>query len=136
MTTNPQGSRRVGEIMETMLCTVTPDTVVASARRLASEHNARHLIVLKDGTLAGIVYHKDLQSARSDQMIFTCMNTTMPCVEPAMTVNTALAVMVEYGVSCLPIMAEGFLVGIVTNGMLRGESEEAPEPQGEASLPN
>src|SRR6185295_3482494 len=49
------GSCRVAEVMGTELFTLTPDTVVASAQRLAFDNGVRHMLVLDGTTLTGIV---------------------------------------------------------------------------------
>ena len=45
------GACCVAEVMGTELYTLTPDTVVASARRLAFDNGIDHLLVLDNGTL-------------------------------------------------------------------------------------
>ena len=57
------GACCVAEVMGTELYTLTPDTVVASARRLAFDNGIDHLLVLENGTLAGIVCKDDLRFA-------------------------------------------------------------------------
>src|SRR6266496_107872 len=59
------GACCVAEVMGTELFTLTPDTVVASARRLAFDHGIRHLLVLDGGTLTGIVCDEDLRTSAS-----------------------------------------------------------------------
>ena len=58
------GACCVAEVMGTELYTLTPDTVVASARRLAFDNGIDHLLVLDNGTLTGIVCREDLRTAQ------------------------------------------------------------------------
>jgi CBS domain-containing protein len=51
---------RVREIMTSSLVTVTPETTVLEAMELMTRHHFRHLPVLKDGQLDGVVSMEDL----------------------------------------------------------------------------
>jgi CBS domain-containing protein len=53
---------RVKEIMTTSLVTVSPETTVLDAMALMTRHHFRHLPVLKEGKLDGIVSMGDLMS--------------------------------------------------------------------------
>jgi CBS domain-containing protein len=53
---------RVQEIMTTSLITVTPETTVLEALALMTRHHIRHLPVLEQGKLDGIVSMADLVS--------------------------------------------------------------------------
>ena len=61
-------SRSVAEVMGTHLFTVTPDTGVAAALRLADNKKVNFFLVVDDGGLTGIVCDRDLHSARSGTM--------------------------------------------------------------------
>ena len=75
LTSEDVGSYCVAEIMGTELYTLTPDTVVASAKRLARENGIEHLLVLDNGTLTGIVCGEDLRSASRDALVGECMSS-------------------------------------------------------------
>jgi CBS domain-containing protein len=51
---------RVQEVMTTSLVTVSPDTTVLDAMELMTRHHIRHLPVLEDGKLKGVVSMGDL----------------------------------------------------------------------------
>jgi CBS domain-containing protein len=51
---------RVEEIMTTSLVTVSPDTTVLDAMAIMTRHHIRHLPVLEDGKLNGVVSMGDL----------------------------------------------------------------------------
>jgi CBS domain-containing protein len=51
---------RVQDIMTSSLITVTPQTTVLDAMATMSRHHIRHLPVLKDGTLEGVISMGDL----------------------------------------------------------------------------
>jgi CBS domain-containing protein len=62
---------RVHEIMTTSLVTVTPQTSVLEAMTLMSRHHIRHLPVLEQGKLDGIVSMGDLMSEVISGQAFT-----------------------------------------------------------------
>ena len=62
---------RVQEIMTTSLVTVTPEATVLDAMALMNRHHFRHLPVLKDGTLDGVVTMADLMSEVLSGQAFT-----------------------------------------------------------------
>jgi CBS domain-containing protein len=62
---------RVREIMTTSLVTVTPETTVLDAMSLMTRHHFRHLPVLEDGKLNGLVSMEDLVSEVLSGQAFT-----------------------------------------------------------------
>jgi CBS domain-containing protein len=112
------GSCCVAEVMGTELYTLTPDTVVASAQRLAFDNGIDHLLVLDNGTLAGIVCKEDLRHAARDALVAECMSSPVLCIGPETTLEEAAQIMVEQDVSCLPVVTGAFLVGMITRAGL------------------
>ena len=62
---------RVQEIMTTSLVTATPETTVLDAMEIMTRHHFRHLPVLKEGKLHGIVSMEDLVSEVISGQAFT-----------------------------------------------------------------
>jgi CBS domain-containing protein len=62
---------RVQEIMTTSLVTITPETTVLDAMELMTRHHIRHLPVLKEGNLDGVVSMGDLVSEVISGQAFT-----------------------------------------------------------------
>jgi CBS domain-containing protein len=112
--TDDAGSCQVAEVMGTELFTLTPDTVVASAQRLAFDNDIQHMLVLDGGTLTGIVCDEDLRTASRDALVGELMRTPVLCIAPDTTLDEAIELMDEHGVSCLPVVRGTALVGIVT----------------------
>lgn len=104
----------VAEMMGTDLFTVTPDTMVGSALRLASSRRIRHFLVIEGGNLTGIVCQTDLRQARQGSLISDCMKSPVLCIGPETTVSEAADIMRENSVGCLPVITGAFLVGMVT----------------------
>jgi CBS domain-containing protein len=61
----------VQEIMTTSLITVTPETTVLDAMALMTRHHIRHLPVLRDEKLEGVVSMGDLVSEVISGQAFT-----------------------------------------------------------------
>ncbi len=62
---------RVQEIMTASLVTMTPETTVLDAMELMTRHHIRHLPVLKEGKLDGVVSMGDLVSEVISGQAFT-----------------------------------------------------------------
>lgn len=125
MTTNEPG-RVVRDIMGTTLYTVTPDTGVVSAARLAFEDKVRHLLVLENGTLTGVVSHRDLARAKPQQMVVQVMRAPVLCIDPSTTVEEAAQIMQEQGVSFLPVVSGAFVLGFVDDYVIAGKERPVP----------
>jgi CBS domain-containing protein len=112
------GACSVAEVMGTELYTLTPDTVVASAKRLAFDNGIDHLLVLDNGTLTGIVCKGDLRAAARNALVADCMSSPVLCIGPDTTLEEAAQIMFDQHVSCLPVVTGAFLVGIITRAAL------------------
>lgn len=104
----------VAEVMGTELFTLTPETAVASARRLVLENDVHHMLVLDNGTLAGIVCRDDLRFADRNARIADCMTSPVLCITPDTTLQEAVDIMGANDIDCLPVVTGTFLIGIVT----------------------
>jgi CBS-domain-containing membrane protein len=116
----------VAEVMGTELFTLTPDTVVASALRLASARRIRHFLVIEDGSLTGIVCQSDLRQARESSLVSACMKSPVLCIGPDTTVKDAVDIMDQNEVGCLPVVTGTFLVGMITRDRLSKLTGKAP----------
>jgi len=125
-TTFMDASSCVAEVMGTELFTLTPDTVVGSALRLAATKRIHHFLVIEDGSLTGIVCQADLQQARQGALISDCMSSPVLCIGPETTLKEAADIMQENAVGCLPVVTGAFLVGVITRDGL-GRMGVAPD---------
>jgi Mg/Co/Ni transporter MgtE len=121
--------------MGTELFTLTPDTVVGSALRLASARRIQHFLVIEDGSLTGIVCQSDLRSARENALVSACMKSPVLCIGPDTTVEYAAEIMEQNEVGCLPVVTGAFLVGMITRDRLTKLTAEEKEPEPAAELP-
>jgi acetoin utilization protein AcuB len=120
----------VDDVMQRRVVTITPHTTLPEAMRLARERGIRHLPVVEDGRLVGIVSDRDLKQAMAspatslavselryllDRLeIGEIMTRSVITVPPMLPVEEAARLMIREKVSALPVTDGAVLVGIVT----------------------
>jgi CBS domain-containing membrane protein len=122
---------QIRELMSTDLVTLTEDETLAHAQRCMARGRIRHLPVVRDRKLVGLLTHRDLLAASFsifadvDQTEQRRIFVTVPVVEamhrdvisvpPDLPVKRAAEILLENKYGCLPVVeADGTLVGIVT----------------------
>jgi acetoin utilization protein AcuB len=113
--------------------TVGPDTSVMKASQLMKENNVRRLPVLDpSGKLVGIVSDRDLKEASpskattldvhelyyllSELKVKDIMSKKVRTIKPLDTVEKAAVIMLEGKVTGLPVVEDGKVVGILSEG--------------------
>lgn len=144
---------RVRDIMSSPPITVPPDTSLPAATALMREKRIRHLPVVENDRLVGIVSRGDLREASitaginadSYELHFMLSRLTVGklmtrkvfTVTPDAPIVHAAELMTEYKIAGLPVVDEtDALVGIITESdllkmlarKLREADERAPEP--------
>jgi acetoin utilization protein AcuB len=121
---------RVRDAMTRDVITVEPDASAAQAWGLCRERNIRHLPVVEGGRLIGIVSDRDLRDLSPprdtpDQentlgwvRIRDVMSAEVVTAHPLDTIEHAARVIYEHKFNCLPVVADGGLVGIITSSDL------------------
>ncbi len=121
----------VGTIMSRHVVTVTMDDTLAKARELFAKFRLHRLLVVQQKLLVGIISDRDLLKAISPNVGTTSeterdhatlnkrmhflMSRNPVTVRPDTSIEAAARVLLEKGVSCLPVVGEqGDLLGIVT----------------------
>lgn len=120
----------VATIMHKDVLTATPDMSLAQAQRLMQEQHIRHLPVVADKRLVGIVTDRDIRNAvpspattlsRGEiayQMdttpIKTCMTEQVIDITPETDAVEGAALLLQHAIGGLPVVKDGALVGIVT----------------------
>jgi CBS domain-containing protein len=115
--------KTVEQFMVTDLFTVRPEDVVDLAASLMHWRHVRHVPVEDDeGRLVGIVSHRDLLElvACGTQdpkkiAIGDIMKTALITIDPETPTLTALNLMREKGIGCLPVVRNKRLIGLVTS---------------------
>jgi acetoin utilization protein AcuB len=120
----------VQDVMHTTLTTITPKTTLPQAMRLVQQRGIRHLPVVENGELVGIVSDRDLKRAMAspatslevrelnyllDRLtVAEIMTRAVITIAPMFPVEEAARLMVKEKISALPVTEGGRLVGIVT----------------------
>jgi CBS domain-containing protein len=120
----------VQDIMQSKLVTVTPRTSLPDAIRLTRERGIRHLPVLDDQRLVGIVSDRDLKRAMASSVttlerhevesllervtVDAIMTRSVKTIGPTFPVEDAARVMAADKISSLPVTEGGRLIGIIT----------------------
>ena len=106
----------VGDIMKAAPTCIAPKESLETARRRMVGGSFKHLPVLEDGNLVGIVSQRDVLRYRGSLLspVVGAMSRPVEWIAPDSTVGEAAATMVNGGFGCLPVVVDGNLVGIVT----------------------
>ncbi|MBB4824285.1 acetoin utilization protein AcuB [Sporosarcina luteola] len=115
----------VEEIMKKEVVTLTIAHTVRDALQIMRDHKIRHLPILNEGKLVGVVSDRDLKQAAPsllaevDQqpldMPLTKIMTSNPITaHPMDFVEESAVLFYEHQIGCLPIVSGGRLVGIIT----------------------
>jgi CBS domain-containing membrane protein len=123
---------RVYDLMTTPVVTIRADKQLLLVEEVMQWHHIRHVpVVGNDGQIVGIVSHRDLMSAAVSTLAFTVaaaerrqhlamsdveriMKRDVISITPDAPVQEAAALMRARSVGCLPVVDDGYLVGIVT----------------------
>lgn len=130
----------VSEIMtpRRSLVIIGPDATVAEARRTMAAHAIRHLpVTASDGRLLGLVSQTDLLVAgdQPDKLLAEIMVREVDTIEERSNLRYAAMLMFRRKRSCLPVLRDGELSGIITDSDFLGvaialmEQLEAAEPE-------
>lgn len=110
---------RVGDVMSDRVRTIDADESLEAAALLMRRYHIRHLVVLVDGDLAGVLSNTDLanfdRSALADGTVREHMSDTVVQTTAGASLGDAANLMRGRTVGCLPVMDDGGqCVGIVT----------------------
>jgi CBS-domain-containing membrane protein len=112
---------RVGEVMTRRLVTIGPEQDLVFANSLMSWSNVRHLPVVRDGALVGVLSDRDLARGRPPMgepdpmaLVADIMRSPPETASPDDDLGEAAARMAACRIDCLPVVDDGRLVGILT----------------------
>jgi acetoin utilization protein AcuB len=117
----------VRDSMTREVVTISPQTTAAEALALCREKGIRHLPVMEEGRLAGMVSDRDLRSAtpalgdpaRAEALqnirVRGVMVRDVLTAHPEDPIEQAANTMREKKIGCLPVLEAGELVGILTS---------------------
>jgi acetoin utilization protein AcuB len=127
----------IHDVMTRSVITAPPSMSLVLAQRLLEDHRIRHLPVVQGGQLVGLVSDRDIRQALPSPMttltpagrtykmgalaIATCMTCEVVTVPPETDLVQGIRQLLAGPYGCLPVLAGGQLVGIVTAiDVLRG----------------
>jgi acetoin utilization protein AcuB len=121
---------RVQDWMTAPPLTVSPETGVFEARQLMQERRVRHLPVTRDGELVGILTDRDIRlnlpspantlSVWEVNYLLARLSVAEVMTRGVVTIGAsrdiaaAAHLMLEHKIGALPVLADGRLVGIIT----------------------
>ncbi|OXY81774.1 CBS domain-containing protein [Oceanimonas doudoroffii] len=118
----------VSEIMSSRVLGLPPSATLAEARTLMQRHHIRHLPVLEQDRLVGLVSQRDILAAQESSleqgrngqflehhMLSEIMKTGVTTVSPRAGIREAALYLQKHKYGCLPVVDKGRLVGIVTD---------------------
>jgi len=117
----------VKDSMAREVVVLSPETTAAEALAICRERRVRHLPVLEEGRLVGIISDRDLRSAapalgdpgRAEALgkirISEVMTSDVVSARPDDAIEEAANAMRESRIGCLPVVEDDALVGIVTS---------------------
>ena len=113
----------IAEVMKPDPITISDKTKLNDAYKLMLDKGIRHLPVIKNWKLVGLVTDRDLRLATSklaehpfnpDTEVEKVMSHPVNTISPNDPVERATQIMRELKIGCLPVVEEDHLVGIVT----------------------
>jgi CBS domain-containing protein len=110
--------------------TLKPDDTLDLANDVISLGRIRHIPVVANGTLVGLLSERDLMGAAANQifglkqksksallksvLIKDVMKKRVATVEPDTPIKDAAHLMAEKKIGCVPVVSDGSLIGLLT----------------------
>ena len=121
----------VADWMTREVVTIAPDDSVAHAMHLMRDRKIKHLPVLKDGRLVGVISDRDIKAFAPSKAtaldvyeinyllakatVKEAMGRQLTTTAPDTPVEGAALVMLEGNIGCLPVLDGDVLVGIISD---------------------
>lgn len=118
----------VSEIMTREIIGLPPSATLSEARTLMQRHHIRHLPVLEDDQLIGLVSQRDILAAQESSLekgqnghfleqhpLSKIMIKEVVTVSPKAGIREAALHLQKHKYGCLPVVDKGKVVGIVTD---------------------
>ena len=119
----------VADIMTREPYTLGPDDSLTDARNLMAQHHVRHVpVVSSEGTILGLVSHRDVLAASDSSVLSTgeagkeayvalssIMTSPVKTVDERDSLRGTALRMQQERIGCLPVTRKGDLVGIVSD---------------------
>ncbi len=120
---------RVRDVMKAPVQSVQRSDTMGQALRMMQQHGIRHLPVVEDGKLVGILSDRDLRSPDipgkwhaipwADSIsVEWVMSSPVMVLPPDAPLSDAASLMHAKRIDCAPVIDDGKLVGIITSSDL------------------
>ena len=115
---------RVRDAMTREVVTLGPEASAAEAWAACQENNIRHVPVVEEGRLVGLVSDRDLRDVRGGDResdtprwvrLGDMMTRNIVTIHPLDTIEHAAREIYDRKIGCLPVVADDDLVGIITS---------------------
>src|ERR687885_2625839 len=118
---------RVRDAMTREVVALGPEASAAQALGLCRVNNIRHLPIVERGRLVGLVSDRDLRDVSPPRgtadeentlgwvRVRDMMSTELVTIHPLNTIEHAARELYDRKIGCLPVVADGELVGIITS---------------------
>lgn len=140
----------VRDIMTSPAVSIPPDMTLKDAHRILRDRGIRHLPVLDEGRLIGVVSDRDLRLATSalagsrfstESLVSEVMTRDPATTEVSDPIEDAAFRMRTRKIGCLPVVDDGRLVGIITgmdllDAILRMTGVDKPSGRLEVRMPD
>jgi acetoin utilization protein AcuB len=119
-----EAKMRAFEAMKREVVFVKPTTSIVEARRLMREFSIRHIPVVESGELSGILSDGDILLASTlregridvpDRPVSSIMCMNVVTCFPNSPVKDIAATMIKLQISCIPVVIDRRILGIVTS---------------------
>ncbi|MFH7525504.1 CBS domain-containing protein [Aeromonas sp. A5] len=120
----------IRDIMTTRVATVSMDDRLGVIKDIFEQAHFRHLLVLEEEELVGVISDRDLFRAISPYLdseaemsrdtetlsrrAHQIMSRQLVTIAPNLPLRDGIKLMLEKNVSCLPVLENGALVGIIS----------------------
>lgn len=126
----------VRDVMTCDVSTVSPEHTVAQALQVMFWRDVRHLPVVSEGRVIGVITERDILAARperasaysADARVADVMTSPVETIHSKAELAEAAAIMAVQKVGCVPVVDAGSLVGIVTTTDLLAEMAQISVP--------
>ena len=121
----------VADWMTRQVITVEPQESVARAMHIMRDKGIKHLPVVKDGRLAGVISDRDIKAycpskataldvyeinyLLSKASVHEAMGARLLTIAPDAPVEEAAMMMLDENIGCLPVVSGGTLAGIISD---------------------
>jgi len=109
---------KVSNWMISEVITASPKDTVESAIQIMHQHSIRHLPVVEDGKLVGLVTESSLRPYLAPEKLKLPLREVMIInpitIDPEASIDEAARLIYKYKIGGLPVISRGKLVGIIT----------------------